>query len=231
MSTLVRKFDKPALGTPSVHILAPEDEPALIAAAKDGNTQAFEILIARHQQRILAVAQRCSRVRQDAEDIAQQTFQKAFLRLYQFEGRSSFSTWLTRVAINEARMLYRKNGWRREVPIDDSNESAETATVLDIPDSNPDPEAGYSLLEWGRILSSAMNELPHKTRRVIQLRELDERTTEETAQIMGISVGAVKTRVFHGRRKLRERLQHHAESFWAFGRDTSRAISSTRNIS
>jgi RNA polymerase sigma-70 factor (ECF subfamily) len=231
LSTLERKFDKSRLVVDPAHVRPAEDESVLIAAAKNGNAQALGVLIARHQRMILAVALRCSRVRQDAEDIVQQTFQKAFLRLHQFEGRSSFSTWLTRVAINEARMLYRKNGWRREVSIDDSNENAETATLLQIPDLTPDPEAGYSQREWGRILSSAMDELPNKTRRAIQLRELDEHSTEETAQIMGISINAVKGRVFHGRKKLRERLKHHVGSVWTLRRDTSREIGSTGHIS
>ena len=231
MPTLVRKFDKRAPAVPPVQLLAGEDELALVAAAKNGETQAFEILVARHQRRIFAVALRCTGVRQDAEDIMQQSFQKAFLHLHQFEGRSSFSTWLTQVAINEARMLQRKGGGRHEVSIDDINENAETATSLEIPDSSPNPEAGYSQREWGRMLSSAMNELSHRTRRAIQLRELDERSTEETARIMGISVGAVKARVFHGRRKLRESLKHFVGSAWTSGGDVSRTIGNTRHLS
>jgi RNA polymerase sigma-70 factor, ECF subfamily len=161
----------------------------------------------------------------------QQTFQKAFLHLHQFEGRSSFSTWLTRVAINEAQMLHRKSGNTREVSIDDLNEHAETVTPLEIPDSAPDPEAAYSKREWRRMLSFALNELPRRTRRAIQLRDLDERSTEETARIMGMSVGAVKARIFQGRKRLRKRLEHFVGSAWTFGRDTSRAISNARRIS
>jgi len=229
--TLVKEFDKRAQAVPPVRTGAEGDESALIAAAKSGNAQAFEALIARHRQRILAVALRRARVRQDAEDIMQQTFQKAFLHLHQFEGRSSFSTWLTRVAINEAQMLHRKSGNTREVSIDDLNENAETVTPLEIPDSAPDPEAAYSKREWRRMLSFALNELPRRTRRAIQLRDLDERSTEETARIMGMSVGAVKARIFQGRKRLRKRLEHFVGSAWTFGRDTSRAISNARRIS
>jgi RNA polymerase sigma-70 factor (ECF subfamily) len=228
---LVKEFDKRAPEVPPVHTVAEGDESALIAAAKSGNAQAFEVLIARHQRRILAVVLRRTRVRQDAEDIVQQSFQKAFLHLRQFEERSSFSTWLTGVAINETRMLQRKSGGKREVSIDDLNEHAETVTALEIPDSAPDPEANYSQREWRRILSFAMNELPHKTRRAIQLRDLDERSTEETARIIGISVAAVKARIFHGRKRLRKRLEHFVGSAWPFGRDTSRAIGNTRCMS
>ena len=231
MPTLVKEFDKRAQAVPPVRTGAEGDESALIAAAKSGNAQAFEALIARHRQRILAIALRRARVRQDAEDIMQQTFQKAFLHLHQFEGRSSFSTWLTRVAINEAQMLHRKSGNTREVSIDDLNEHAETGTPLEIQDSAPDPEAAYSKREWRRILSFALNELPRRTRRAIQLRDLDERSTEETARIMGMSVGAVKARIFQGRKRLRKRLEHFVGSAWTFGRDTSRAISNARRIS
>ena len=231
MPTLVRKFDKRAPAVPPVQILAGEDEPALVAAAKNGDVQAFEVLVARNQRRVLAVALRYTRVRQDAEDIMQQSFQKAFFHLRQFEGRSSFSTWLTRVAINEAQMLQRKSGAGREVSIDDLNENAETVTPMEIPDPAPDPETTCSQQEWKRMLSSAMHGLPHKTRRAIELRELDERSTEETARIMGISVGAVKARIFHGRKRLRKRLEQFVESAWMFKRDTSRAIGNARCIS
>ena len=231
MPTLVRKFGKRAQAVPPVHTPIEKDESALIASAKNGEAQAFEVLVARHKRRVLAIALRYARVRQDAEDIMQQSFQKAFFHLHQFEGRSSFSTWLTRVAINEAQMLQRKSGGWREVSIDDLNENAETATPLAIPDPAPDPETTCSQQEWKQMLSSAMHGLPHKTRRAIELRELDERSTEETARIMGISVAAVKARIFHGRKRLRKRLEQFVESAWTFKRDTSRAIGNARCIS
>ena len=115
--------------------------------------------------------------------------------------------------------------------INDSNEGEETSFVLEIPDSGPSPEDNYSQRERQRILFSALNELPHGMRRAIQLRELGERSTEETARIMGISAAAVKARVFHGRRKLRERLRRYFGSAWMSGRDASRAIGNTRHLS
>jgi len=81
------------------------------------------------------------------------------------------------------------------------------------------------------MLFFAMNELPHRTRRAIELRDIDERSTEETARIMGLSVGAVKARIFQGRKRLRKRLEHFVGSAWTFGRDTSRAIGNARCIS
>jgi RNA polymerase sigma-70 factor (ECF subfamily) len=188
----------------------PEDM-TLVTAAKNGNRQAFDILVGRHERMVFFVVRRITRTREDAEDVVQRTLQKAFTHLRKFEGRSSFSTWLTRVAINEALMLQRETRALREVLIDDSNLNAEAAIAAEIPDSSPDPEVSYSQREREQILCSAMNELPQRTRRAIQLRELDERSTKETARIMGISVGAVKARVFQGRRKLRATLRHYVE--------------------
>jgi RNA polymerase sigma-70 factor (ECF subfamily) len=207
------------------------EDATLVAAAKKGEAAAFATLVEQYERRIFSVALRMTRNREDAEDIVQQSFQKAFVHLNSFVGRSSFSTWLTRIAINEALMLLRKNRGLREVLIDDLNGSEETATALEIPDSSPDPEAIYSRREWERMLSSAMNELPHLTRRAIQLYELDERSSRETARIMGISVSALKGRMFHGRRRLRERLKHYVGSAWTSGRETLRTRGNTRAIS
>jgi RNA polymerase sigma-70 factor, ECF subfamily len=81
---------------------------ALVTATKRGDTQAFEALVLRHRQRVLAVAQRITNNREDAEDVAQESFHKAFLHLDAFQEKSRFSTWLTRIAMNEALMLLRR---------------------------------------------------------------------------------------------------------------------------
>jgi RNA polymerase sigma-70 factor (ECF subfamily) len=215
----------------SIFSLSDKGDMTLVAAAKNENRQAFEVLVERHARRIFFAARRMTRTREDAEDVVQQSLQKAFVHLDQFEGKSSFSTWLTRIAINEALILLRKTRGLREELINDSTEGEEAQFTLEIPDSGQSPEDNYSQREQQRILLSAMKELPDGTRRAMQLRELDERSTEETARIMGISVGAVKARVFHGRRKLRERLKRYAGSAWRPGRDASRTIGDARPIS
>ena len=136
--------------------IARKGDVALVAAAKSGNRKAFEVLVKRHEHRIFLVARRMTRTREDAEDVVQQSLQKAFTRLRQFEGRSAFSTWLTRIAITEALMFLRRSRGKREVLIDDLNGNRETATVLEVPDSSPDPEAIYSQREWVELLSLAM---------------------------------------------------------------------------
>src|ERR1700704_1055650 len=171
---LVDNIDKQEAAIAFIDSLPGKGDMTLVAAAKNGNRKAFEILVKRHQQRIFFVARRITRRREDAEDVVQQSFQKAFTHLGEFEGRSAFSTWLTRIAITEALMLLRRSRGLREVFIDYLNGNEETTTPLEVPDSSPDPEASYSQREWVEMLSLAMNELPYGTRRAIQLRELDE---------------------------------------------------------
>jgi RNA polymerase sigma-70 factor, ECF subfamily len=215
----------------AVSSLPSNEDIALVAAVKTGNRKAFDILVKRHEQRILLVARRITRTREDAEDVAQQTFQKAFTHLNQFEARSAFSTWLTRIAITEALMFLRRSRGLREVHIEDLAGNQETTSPLEVPDASPDPEAIYSQQEQAEMLSAAINELSPGIRKAIQLHELDERSSEETAQIMRISVSALKGRMFHGRRKLRERLKRSVEHAWKSAMKTSRATVNTRQIS
>ena len=183
-------------------------EKHLVAAAKSGDESAFEILVKRHERKIFLVAFRYTRVREDAEDIVQQTFQKAFVYLQRFEGKSAFSTWLTRVAINEALMFLRKRGTMREVPIDYPSSSRETTPALALADAGPDPEATCVQREEAEILSAAMRQLRPGVRKAIELRELGELSNRDTAAHMGVSLGTVKARVFHARRKLAKALRH-----------------------
>jgi len=187
--------------------LVAEEDALLVAAAKTRDTRAFELLVKRHERKIFSMAHRITRNREDAEDVVQQSFQKAFIHLKKFEGKSLFDTWLTRIAINEALMLLRRKRGSHEVPIEASSTKTENALPLDFPDSAPNPEASCLDREQEQILSAALNKLRPGVRKAIELRELGELSTRETALVMGLSVAAVKGRVFHGRRKLRETLK------------------------
>jgi RNA polymerase sigma-70 factor (ECF subfamily) len=215
----------------SPHRLVAQEDAALVAAAKTGDARAFELLVQRHEGKIFLLAQRITRNREDAEDVVQQSFQKAFIHLKQFEGDSLFSTWLTRIAINEALMLLRRRRGTHEVPIGESNTEDETALPLDIPDAGPNPEDSCLQREQEQILSAAVHELTPGMRKAIELRELGELSTGETAQIMGLSVGAVKARVFHGRRKLRKTLKLYVQSRRTYGNQGLRAKRSVRDRS
>ena len=202
------------------NIAGQDGEATLVLAAKRGDGQAFEILIKRYQRRILAVARRFTRIREDAEDIVQQSFQKAFVHLGKFEGKSSFSTWLTRIAINEALMFLRRVRGAREISIDDLSGNEETAGHMEMPDSRPSPERALLESEQNKVLWAAINKLTPRTRKAIELRDLEELSTKEAARVMGLSVDAVKGRVFHGRRKLHHVLKR--DSGWIFGKQMLR---------
>jgi RNA polymerase sigma-70 factor (ECF subfamily) len=145
------------------------------------------------------VTRRITRNREDAEDAAQDCFLSAFVHLKDFDGRSRFATWLTRIAINAALMKLRKNRTAREVPIDEPNPLFEPIAQREFRDDAPNPEESCSARERRRILKSAISGLRPRARRVVELHQLQEHSVRETAQILGISTTAVKGRMFHAR--------------------------------
>jgi len=208
--SLARKNEEDQQHTITWGATATED--ALVDAAKEGDESAFETLVKRYRPRIFALALRYTRVPEDAEDVVQETFKKALVSLCRFEGKSAFSTWLTRIAINEALMLLRRGRALREVPIDESSNEEDTKVSLDIADPTPNPEARYLQREGAQLLARALSELTPGVRTAIQLRELRELTSQETARRMGLTVSAIKARIFHGKRKLRVELTRCMDS-------------------
>ena len=174
----------------------------LVTAAKRGNARAFEELVLRHERRVLAMAQRITNNREDAEDVVQETFHKVFLHLNTFEEKARFSTWLTRIAMNEALMLLRRRRGIFEILPDSTDDSVKPVSEVFV-DQRPNPEEGCSQREHTQLLTKAINQLGPRIRTAILLRDIEERSVEETAHILGTTIGAVKARVFHGRRKLR----------------------------
>jgi RNA polymerase sigma-70 factor, ECF subfamily len=181
-----------------------DSDAALVAAAKRGETQAFEELVLRHKQRVLAVGQRITNNREDAEDVAQESFHKAFLHLGSFQEKSRFSSWLTRITMNEAFMLLRRRrGFLEVLPESPDDGVAASAAFVD---HSPNPEESCCRRERTKLLTEAINRLGPNVRSTILLRDIEERSAQETARILGTSIGAVKARVFQGRRKLRRTL-------------------------
>jgi RNA polymerase sigma-70 factor, ECF subfamily len=189
-------------------------EMQLIAAAKGGERSPFGELCERHMKQVSYVTRRIIPNREDAEDAVQDCFLSAFVHLKDFDARSRFATWLTRIAINAALMKLRKNRRAREVPIDEPNPSFEPIAQREFRDDAPDPEESCSARERRRILKSAISGLRPRARRVVELHQLQEHSLRETAQILGISTTAVKARMFHARVALRRMppLQNFARS-------------------
>jgi RNA polymerase sigma-70 factor, ECF subfamily len=187
-----------------------EPDSTLVAATKNGESQAFEFLVKRHEAKTFSIAFRITRNREDAQDVVQQSFHKAFMHLDRFQGKSSFSTWLTRIAINEGLMCLRKNRSRREISLDDVKSEPEELFPVEILDRGKDPAEIYEQLENERIFGEAMNQLSAEFRTVVCLR-LEERTDRETAEILGLGIGTLKARLFRARQKLRVMLTRSSE--------------------
>ena len=197
---------QPAFGMRPV-IPADADEPvekSLVEAAKRGDSTAFATLCEQHAKQLFRTAQNITRCHEDAEDAVQDALLSAFVHLRKFDGRSTFGTWLTRIAINSALMILRK---KRNAPVVDLGGAEDSSTGglnHEIPDRAPNPELHYAKREEARILNNAIQELRPALREVIQKQQLQETSIRETAAAMGISEAAAKARLFHARVKLRK---------------------------
>jgi RNA polymerase sigma factor (sigma-70 family) len=191
--------------TEGVHVASPDE--ALVRDAKAGDTLAFEVLVSRHRRRVLAMVQRFTRNQEDAEDVLQQALQNTFVHLQKFAGNSSFRTWLTRIAINEALMSARRKHRLLDIHSVRPTKGHDEDGSPVFPDFRPNPEEQYLRTEQERMLLLAINRLSPALRRAVKLRELDELSILQTAQVIGVSIAAVKGRVFHARRKLRQILE------------------------
>jgi len=185
---------------------APGDDRLFVAKANAGYPHAFGELYERHRSRTYRIAFRILRNRQDSEDAVQRAFQRAFINLRKFRGESTFSTWITRIAMNEALMLLRQR--RKTIPLSTtSDEATGGISPLDLRDEHPTPERAMAETELHMIVAGAISRLRRSLRSVVVLHELQGLSSVETAQKLGLSVGAVKARLFHARRHLRQRLE------------------------
>jgi len=179
---------------------------ALVAAAKHGEDGAFEMLVRRYKARILSLALRITRNREDAQDVTQQSFQNAFVHLQKFQGKSSFSTWLTRIAINEALMCLRKNRVLQVVSLEEVG--CEHGSILS---ACANPEETYIRREKELILSSVIDKLPPILQTAVRL-YLDDRSVEEVGQALGVRIPTAKARLFRGRQKASELFKRYVKS-------------------
>lgn len=180
------------------------EDSSLVAAARCGQNVAFDVLCERLAPKILRSLYRITKNREDAEDALQDAFLRAFLHLFEFDGRSTFSTWLTRIAINSALMILRKKRFSLEISLDASAESDAPWTPWEVPDHAPNPEKRYAQREREAILRGAIGALRPAVRKVVELQQLEERSMKETAGLIGISVSAAKARLFHAKVALRK---------------------------
>src|SRR6201986_2249708 len=193
-----------AQGTEEVH-----PDILLVNRAREGDVQAFEQLVKQYDRQVFRIAQHITQNREDAEDVVQDAFLKAYEKLGQFQGNSKFYTWLVRIAVNESLMRLRKRRTGRMVSIDEDVETEEGSMPRDLADWGPDPEMQYGQSELAAILRKTIQGLPPGFRVVFVLRDVEGLSTEETAESLGLSVPAVKSRLLRARLQLRERLSRY----------------------
>jgi RNA polymerase sigma-70 factor, ECF subfamily len=194
--------------TPLPSQVVKDDEGALVAAAKGGDINAFETLVGRYERKIFRLAQNITQNKEDAEDVMQEAFLKSYQHLSEFQGNSRFYTWLVRIAVNQALMKLRKRR-PNQVSLDEEVDTGEDTMPREVEDWGPSPEERYKQTELGTILNNTIAELEPPFRIVFQLRDIEELSTEETAEALGLSVPAVKSRLLRARLKLRQKLNRY----------------------
>jgi RNA polymerase sigma-70 factor (ECF subfamily) len=182
------------------------EEMQLVRRAKRGDVQAFEELVRRYDRNVFRIAQHITQNREDAEDVVQEAFLKAYRNLAKFQEQSKFYTWLVRIAVNEALMKLRRKKPGRTVSLDEEIKTEDDSLPREVADWSPNPEQMYNQAELREILTRTIQGLPAGFRTVFVLRDVEGLSTEETAQALELSIPAVKSRLLRARLKLRERL-------------------------
>ena len=176
----------------------------IVAQVLDGQTALFEVLMRRHNERIYRAARAIVRDDREAEDVMQQAYVNAYVHLRQFDQRAKFSTWLTRIAINEALGRARRQG--RYEPFDEQAAAGDMTMIR----QQADPERQAFARELGTLLESAVDALPDGARETFVLREVEGLSTAETAECLGVTEDVIKTRLSRARAALRRELFERA---------------------
>jgi len=198
MTTIQPKLEEPV-----------SDELTLVRAAKAGDVSAFEQLVKRYDRNVFRIANHITHSPEDAEDVVQEAFLKAYSNLEKFQEQSKFYTWLVRIAVNEALMKLRKRRPERFVSLDEDVKTEDDSLPREVADWSPNPEQLYNQEELRDILSRTIQGLPPTFRTVFVLRDVEGLSTEETAEALELSVPAVKSRLLRARLQLRERLNRY----------------------
>jgi RNA polymerase sigma-70 factor (ECF subfamily) len=190
---------------------APVEEMELVKRAKKGDLAAYDDLVRRYQERIYATIYHMTSNHEDANDLAQEAFIKAFQALRSFKGGSSFYTWVYRIAVNKTINFLKQRKQRTLMSLDDLDFNAEhdPDLVALISDKTPRREAG--LAELQEKLNAAMQKLSEPHRLVVTLHDVQGLSHEEIAEIMDCNVGTVRSRLFYARQQLQAYLSDYLE--------------------
>lgn len=184
-----------------------EADQALVERIQAGDKQAYGLLVAKYQRKLLRLISRMVRNPAESEDVTQEAFIKAYRALPSFRGESAFYTWLYRIGVNTAKNWLVANGRRTPTSTDMDNEDAEAFGESDLLRDVDTPERLLMSKQIGQTVNSAMLELPEELRTAITLREVDGLTYEEIAQVMECPIGTVRSRIFRAREAIAVRLR------------------------
>src|SRR5438309_5162892 len=165
----------------------------------DGDVNTLEELVTKYDRRLFRIAYGVTHNREDAQDVVQEAFLKAYQHLAQFRGASQLSTWLIRITVNEALTKLRKRRTAREISIDADFEADSDMPPLEVVDWAPNPEQAYRASELREILTGILDQLEPVSRTVFLLRDIEGLTTDQTAAAMNMSISAVKARLWRVR--------------------------------
>ncbi len=193
------------MGQPSQSLDLAESE--LVDQSRSGDRAAFTELVERYAAKIFRLARHITKNDHDAEDVLQEAFLKAYSRLDQFQGNSRFYTWLVRITVNEALMNLRRTKTRKTVSLDQEIESQDGPFRRQAASEEESPEERYGRLETREYLAKAIDGLSEAYRSVFVLRDIEGLSTEETAEMLDLSVSAVKSRLLRARLQLRGKLK------------------------
>jgi RNA polymerase sigma-70 factor (ECF subfamily) len=185
---------------------AVEEDPVLVRRACSGDREAFYKLVSRYERGLFRSAVAITRNPADAEEVVQETFLRAYEHLNQFRAEAKFQTWLTQIALNTARMKLRKAHAGLWESLDAPRQTEDGLLPRDVTEWRENPEQRLRREEIEQLLHQALQGLPPGYREVVALRDIQMLSTQETADVLGISVANVKTRLLRARLQLRERL-------------------------
>ena len=187
---------------------APQEDLSLVAESLSGNQLSFQLLVERYQGRMFALVRHYTKNPVEIEDIVQDTFLKAFRRLSSFQQQASFYTWLCRIAINTSLDFLKRAGRNPVVGVEDpeialapeSNAIARPAGTVAAPDARMERD------EIARITQTVLEQLPEIFRTVLVLREFEDMAYQDIADVLGISIGTVESRLFRARARFKDKL-------------------------
>lgn len=199
----------PAAASLPAPVPEPPDEMALVKRARQGDLSAYDDLIRRYQERIYATVYHMTSNHEDANDLAQEAFIKAFQALKSFKGGSSFYTWVYRIAVNKTINFLKQRKHKAQMSLDDLDFNAEHDPDLVALISDKTPRREASLAELQEKLNAAMQKLSEPHRLVVTLHDVQGMSHEEIAEIMDCNIGTVRSRLFYARQQLQAYLSDY----------------------